>query len=92
MKQRLNEETIAMRVAREFFDGAIVNLGYGLPALAANFIPEGRTVIFHAENGVLGYGPIVASPPFDWDLVNAWGSPLLPCLACPSSTMLSPLP
>lgn len=76
MKTRLSEEAIAMRVAKEFFDGAIVNLGYGLPALAANFIPEGRTVMFHTENGALGFGPILASPPFDWDLVNASGQPV----------------
>lgn len=58
MKERLSREVIALRAAREFFDGAVVNLGGGIPTLAANFVPEGRTVIFHAENGVLGFGPI----------------------------------
>lgn len=58
MKERLDRQTIALRVAKEFPDGAIVNLGAGIPALAANFVPEGRTVIFHAENGVLGFGGV----------------------------------
>ena len=58
MKERLDRQTIALRVAQEFKDGDVVNLGGGIPALAANFVPEGRTVILHAENGVLGFGGI----------------------------------
>jgi 3-oxoacid CoA-transferase subunit B len=58
MKPRLDRQTIALRVAKEFDDGAVVNLGGGIPTLAANFVPEGRTVIFHTENGVLGFGGI----------------------------------
>lgn len=58
MKPKLDRETIALRVAKEFFDGAVVNLGGGIPTLASNFIPEGRTVIFHSENGMLGFGPV----------------------------------
>ncbi len=62
MKERLDRQTIALRVAKEFPDGAVVNLGGGIPALAANFVPEGRTVIFQAENGVLGFGGVPSSP------------------------------
>jgi 3-oxoacid CoA-transferase B subunit len=58
MKAALNKETIALRVAREFFDGAVVNLGGGIPTLACNLVPEGVTVIFHSENGMAGYGSI----------------------------------
>jgi 3-oxoacid CoA-transferase B subunit len=58
MKERISRETIALRAAKEFPDGAVVNLGGGIPTLAANFIPEGRTVIFHTENGALGFGPV----------------------------------
>lgn len=58
MKARLDRQAIALRVAKEFEDGAVVNLGGGIPALAANFVPEGRSVTFHAENGVLGFGGI----------------------------------
>jgi 3-oxoacid CoA-transferase subunit B len=62
MKERLDRQTIALRVAKEFPDGAIVNLGAGIPTLAANFVPEDRTVIFHAENGVLGFGGVPSNP------------------------------
>jgi 3-oxoacid CoA-transferase subunit B len=62
MKERLDRQTIAFRVAKEFPDGAIVNLGAGIPTLAANFVPEGKTVFFHAENGVLGFGGVPNNP------------------------------
>ncbi len=62
MKPRLDRQTIALRVAKEFEDGAVVNLGGGIPTLAANFVPEGRTVIFHAENGALGFGGVPPDP------------------------------
>lgn len=59
MKERLSEETIALRAAKEFQDGDCVNLGYGIPNLCALVVPEGRTVLLEAENGVLGYGPVL---------------------------------
>jgi 3-oxoacid CoA-transferase B subunit len=62
MKDRLDRQTIALRVAKEFPDGAVVNLGGGIPTLAANFVPEGKTVIFHAENGALGFGGVPDTP------------------------------
>ena len=74
MPVRLDEQTMALRVAREFRDGMIVNLGFGIPTLAANFIPEDIEVIFHAENGCLGYGPTpTAEEDIDFNLVNATG-------------------
>ena len=57
MKSRLEREVIAMRAAKELRDGDYVNLGIGIPNLCALHIPEG--VIFHSENGALGYGPLV---------------------------------
>ena len=57
-KPKLDREAIALRVAKEFFDGAVINLGGGIPTLACNFVPEGRTVTFHSENGMLGFGPV----------------------------------
>jgi acyl CoA:acetate/3-ketoacid CoA transferase beta subunit len=70
-KEKLDRETIALRAAKEFQDGMIVNLGIGIPTTAANFIPEDREVIFHTENGCLGFGPIADPENADIDLVNA---------------------
>ncbi len=77
MKERLDEQTIALRVAAEFEDGMVVNLGYGMPGLCANLIPEDRTIYFHAENGVLGYGPLGSDEEKDYDLINASDQPVM---------------
>lgn len=82
MKERLSRELIAMRVAKELFDGAVVNLGIGIPTLVSSFIPEGIQVIYHTENGALGFGPVVNAEEFeekaDIDLVNASGQYVTP--------------
>jgi len=78
MKMRLDEETIALRAAKEFEDGMVVNLGYGMPGLCANFIPEERTVFFQSENGTLGYGPLLTDEEKDYELINASDQPVAP--------------
>ena len=80
-KQRLDEQTIALRAAKEIQNGDHVNLGMGIPTLASNFIPEGRTVFFQSETGILGYGPIATEESADemgWSLINASGQPVMP--------------
>ena len=72
-KERLHREIIAMRVAREFGDGDVVNLGLGIPTLCSQFVPEGNSVVYHAENGVLNYGPMAEEGEEDVDLTNAGG-------------------
>jgi len=62
---------MAQRIARDFADGATVNLGIGIPTLASNYLPAGREVIFHSENGVLGIGPAPAQGRENRNLVNA---------------------
>ena len=76
MKLRLDEQTIALRVAREFEDGMAINLGYGMPGLCANLIPEDRQVYFHGENGVLGYGSLGSDEEKDYELINASDQPV----------------
>ena len=78
MKQRLDRETLALRVAKEFQDGDVVNLGIGIPTLAANYIPEGRRVFFHTENGAVGFGPFAREGEEDIDLTNAGGQFVTP--------------
>lgn len=72
-RERLGREVIALRVARELQDGDVVNLGIGIPTMCSQFVPEGRTVIYHSENGVLGYGPMAEPGDEDIDLTNAGG-------------------
>jgi 3-oxoacid CoA-transferase subunit B len=59
MKERLSDEVMAMRAAKEFQDGNYVNLGYGIPNLCAMFISPEKEVYLHAEQGVLGYGRLL---------------------------------
>ncbi len=77
-QNRMDEQTIAIRVAREFEDGMVVNLGGGIPSLACNFVAEGREVLFHTENGGLGYGATASLEEADWDLFNASFQPVTP--------------
>ena len=72
-KERLDREVVAMRVAKELPDGACVNLGIGIPTLVSNYVPEGKTVIYHSESGVLNCGPLAEDGEEDIDLINAGG-------------------
>ena len=51
-------EEMAQRAALDIPNGTYVNLGIGIPELVARFVPEGREVIYHTENGLLGMGPV----------------------------------
>jgi len=62
---------MAQKVAMDIHDGAYVNLGIGIPEMVAGFIPEGREVIYHTENGLLGMGKVAESGKEDPELVNA---------------------
>ena len=72
-KERLPREIIAMRVAKELPDGSYVNLGIGIPALVSSFVPDGRTVFYHSESGILNCGPLAEEGEEDIDLINAGG-------------------
>jgi len=73
MENLSEKDIIAKRVAQEIKDGDVVNLGIGLPTLVANYIPEGISVFFQAENGILGMGPEPEEGKEDPNIINAGG-------------------
>jgi 3-oxoadipate CoA-transferase beta subunit len=66
-----DREQMARRAALDIPDGAYVNLGIGIPEQVAQYVPEGREVIYHTENGLLGMGVPPASGKGDPELINA---------------------
>src|SRR5713226_5297585 len=87
MPERLEPALMAMRVAREFHDGAVVNLGMGLPLLCSDYIPAGREVLFHSEQGIVGFGRLASKPDeVDLSLMNAGG---LPVTALPGMALMT---
>ncbi len=67
----LSREQIAQRIAHEIEHGDCVNLGIGIPTLAANYIPLDKHVMLQSENGLLGMGPFPTENRVDPDLINA---------------------
>jgi len=66
-------QQMADRIAAAFQDGWIVNLGVGMPTLCSNTDIGDRRIVYHSENGVIGYGPIATPEQEDLNLVNAGG-------------------
>lgn len=67
------KEIIARRVAQEFKDGQLINLGIGLPTLTTNYIEDGINVTFQSENGMVGMGKVADKDEIDLDITNAGG-------------------
>jgi acetate CoA/acetoacetate CoA-transferase beta subunit len=70
------QTVIAKRIARELRPGMLVNLGIGIPTLVANFVPEGVSVYFQSENGLIGTGPIPEDGMAHPTLTDAGGQPV----------------
>ncbi|MFC1990202.1 3-oxoacid CoA-transferase subunit B [Chloroflexota bacterium] len=83
MKERLSQETIAMRVVKELKDGDYVNLGAGIPLLCAQFVPQDKEVFYQAEQGVIGYTQTLFEQEWeiaDLDYVTAGGQFITPSI------------
>ncbi|GJG94477.1 3-oxoacid CoA-transferase subunit B [Cupriavidus pauculus] len=74
--QRLTRDQMAARVAKDIPDGAVVNLGIGLPTLVGNHLPADKEILLHSENGLLGMGSAPAPGEEDGDLINAGKQPV----------------
>ena len=74
--KRLTRDQMAARVAQDIPDGAVVNLGIGMPTMVAAHLPSGREIVLHTENGLLGMGPPPAAGEEDPDLINAGKQPV----------------
>jgi len=74
--QKRTKDQLAARVAQDIYEGAVVNLGIGMPTSVANHIPASREVLLHSENGILGMGPAPAAGEEDYDLINAGKQPV----------------
>lgn len=71
MATPLNRDQMAWRAAQDLPDGAYVNLGLGMPVLAASHAPAERDIFFQSENGILGVGPLPEPGQGDRELVDA---------------------
>ena len=69
----LTRQQMADRMALEFQDGWIVNLGVGIPTMCSNTDTWDRDFTYHSENGVIGYGGVASPEEEDLLLVNAGG-------------------
>jgi len=76
-KPRLDGMAMALRAAQDVDEGMIVNLGMGIPMLVSSFVDPDREVIFHTENGIVGFGRVIEDADLvDPYCVNAGGQPV----------------
>ncbi len=71
-----SREQMAQRCAQDIEDGSYVNLGIGIPEKVALYVPAGREVIYHTENGLLGMGTDPSEDELDPDLITAGKKPV----------------
>lgn len=76
VNQGWSREEMAKRAAQDIPDSSYVNLGIGIPEKVAKYVPDGREVIYHSENGLLGMGESPLPGEEDPELINAGKKPV----------------
>jgi 3-oxoacid CoA-transferase subunit A len=71
--RRLDDRTLAKRVAQEFRPGDVVALGPGLPSLIPGELPAESGIQFLSDSGALGYRNSEVSAPNQSHLVDSDG-------------------
>lgn len=69
-------EFISKRIAQEFKDGDVVNLGIGMPTMVANYVSKDINITLQSENGILGLGPNPKQEELDKDVTDSGGKPI----------------
>lgn len=62
MAEHWSHEMMGRLAAREFTDGDVINLGVGLPGICSDTLPPDIEVIFHSEQGLVGFGKSIKDP------------------------------
>ncbi len=73
MPERLPPEFMALLVTRDFKDGDVVNLGVGMPLYCGLHPRADAEIIYHSEQGLLGFGAIMDEAPPGHRLQTAGG-------------------
>jgi 3-oxoadipate CoA-transferase, beta subunit len=73
----LDRAELAARVAIDIAPGSYVNLGIGQPTTVADYLPSGKGIVLHTENGMLGMGRAANDDEIDPDLINAGKIPVI---------------
>ena len=88
MIPQLEKEELTDRIAKNVAammngvrDTFVVNLGIGIPSRVSNFITNDN-VYLHAENGILGVGPLAEGDQVHPMLINAGRQPILETKGC----------
>jgi 3-oxoacid CoA-transferase B subunit len=67
-------EKIAARAAQEIQSGQVINIGFGIPSLIAQYLPPDKYFFVHSENGILGMGSPCRRGTEDRNLIDAGGT------------------
>jgi len=66
----------AQKVAEQLQPRSYVNLGIGMPGVVVNAVRPEDGVVFHCENGIIGFRPLGPNDAVDSDIIDAGSQPV----------------